>query len=60
LAGILNRPGIPGTLLTLNLLLGIRATTLRFQPHSRRVVELLAQGGVLRSADIARLGDRAA
>lgn len=50
---------IPGTLVTLNLLLGIRAVTLRYQPGRARVVEMLGAGRPLRSADVARLGDRA-
>jgi hypothetical protein len=60
LRSILSRTGVPGTLITLNLLLGIRATTLRYRPRLGRVVEVLATGGALRSADVARLGDRAA
>jgi hypothetical protein len=58
LQAILGRSGVPGTLVTLNLLLGIRATTLRYQPRLDRVVSVLAKGGTLRSADIAPLGDR--
>jgi hypothetical protein len=58
LQAILGRTGVPGTLVTLNLLLGIRATTLRYQPRLDRVVSVLAKGGTLRSADIAPLGDR--
>ena len=58
LTSLLSRTGVPGTLLTVNLLLGLRATALRYQPGPRRVVELLATGGALRSADLARLGDR--
>jgi hypothetical protein len=60
LGGVLGGTGVPGTLVTLNLLLGIRATTLRYQPRIDRIVQLLATGGTLRSVDIARLGDRAA
>jgi hypothetical protein len=60
LAGILERTGIPGTLVTINLLLGIRATALRYQPRVGTVIELLATGGTLRSAHVAKLGDRAA
>ncbi|MEX2571132.1 MAG: hypothetical protein WD737_07480 [Gemmatimonadota bacterium] len=60
LGGILHRSGLPGTLVTVNLLLGIRAMTLRYQPDPRRVAELLACGGTLRSADIASLGEREA
>jgi hypothetical protein len=58
LSGMLARTGVPGTLVTVNLLLGIRAITLRYQPGARRVVELLGAGRPLRSADIARLGNR--
>jgi hypothetical protein len=59
LSGVLAGTGVRGTLVTLNLLLGIRAITLRYQPSPERVVGVLAAGGRLRSADIARLGDRA-
>lgn len=48
---------VPGTLLTVNLLLGMRAMALRYQPGSARVARLLARGGALRSPDIAVLGD---
>jgi hypothetical protein len=58
LRDLLHRTGIPGTLVTINLLLGIRATTLRYQPRPDRVVRVLATGGALRSADVAQLGDR--
>lgn len=58
LASILSRTGVPGTLVTVNLLLGIRATALRYQPRLDRVVDVLATGGALRSVDVARLGDR--
>jgi hypothetical protein len=54
----LDHAELPGTLVTVNLLLGMRAMTLRYQPGSRRVTELLARGGALRSRDIATLGDR--
>ncbi len=60
LRSALDRTGVPGTLVTVNQLLGIRATALRYQPRIERVVDLLATGGTMRSADIARLGDRAA
>ncbi len=60
LTSMLRRTGVPGTLLTVNLLLGLRATTLRYQPELPRIVQVLATGGALRSADIARLGDRVA
>lgn len=58
LSALLHRTGVPGTLVTVNLLLGIRAVTLRYQPAPQRVVELLGMGRPLRSADVARLGDR--
>jgi len=60
LASVLHRTGVPGTLITLNLLLGVRAMALRYQPNRSRLAELFVRGGTLRSADIARLGDRAA
>lgn len=59
LSGVLAGTGVPGTLVTVNLLLGIRAITLRYQPSVDRVIDLLGAGRPLRSADIARLGDRA-
>lgn len=59
LAGILSRTEVPGTLVTVNLLLGIRAMKLRYQPAEQRVVSLLGAGRPLRSCDIARLGERA-
>ena len=58
LTSILDRTEVPGTLVTLNLLLGIRAHRLRYQPPPDRVIQLLGTGRPLRSADIARLGDR--
>jgi hypothetical protein len=58
LDGMLVNTGIRGTLVTLNLLLGIRAITLRYQPSAEQVAATLGTGGRLRSADIARLGDR--
>lgn len=60
LRAVLDRSGVPGTLVTVNQLLGIRATALRYQPRIERVLEVLAVGGMMRSADIARLGERAA
>jgi hypothetical protein len=58
LAAMLARTEVPGTLVTINLLLGVRATTLRYQPDRCRVVDVLGSGRPLRSADVARLGDR--
>lgn len=58
LNSILDRTEVPGTLVTLNLLLGIRAHRLRYQPSADRVIQLLGVGRPLRSADIAQLGDR--
>jgi hypothetical protein len=58
LSGLHSRTGVPGTLVTVNLLLGMRATKLRYQSPQQRVMELLGAGRPLRSADIARLGDR--
>ncbi len=60
LSGILARTGVPGTLITVNLLLGIRALTLRYQPPTEHVFGLLGAGRALRSADTAMLGDPAA
>jgi hypothetical protein len=57
-AGILSGTEVPGTMVTVNLLLGLRATTLRYQPAPARVVDLLGTGRPLRSTDVARLGDR--
>ena len=55
---MLSRTGVPGTLVTVNLLLGIRATALRYQPSAERVVDLLSLGRPLRTQDVASLGDR--
>jgi hypothetical protein len=49
---------VPGTLITVNLLLGLRATTLRYQPSPARVAELLGAGRPLHTTDVARLGNR--
>lgn len=58
LAGMLSGTGIPGTLVTVNLLLGMRAVALRYQPPTTRVLQLLGTGRPLRSADVATLGNR--
>jgi hypothetical protein len=58
LASLVERTGVRGTLVTVNLLLGIRASAIRYQPRLDRIVEVLAKGGTLRSVDIACLGDR--
>lgn len=58
LASLLSRTGVPGTLITVNLLLGMRASTLRYQPPLERVLGLLGAGRPLRSADVAVLGER--
>jgi hypothetical protein len=58
LAGVLARTGVPGTLVTVNLLLGIRATALRYQPSPERVVDLLSLGRPIRTQDVATLGER--
>lgn len=60
LRSILSGTEVTGTLVTLNLLLGIRATTLRYQPRTDKVIELLSTGGAIRSAQIARLAEREA
>ena len=58
LASMLQGREVPGTLVTVNLLLGIRATTLRYQPGAERVIELLGSGRPLRSRDVAVLGEK--
>jgi hypothetical protein len=58
LASMLSGTEVPRTLVTVNLLLGIRATTLRYQPGAERVIELLGRGRPLRSRDVAVLGNR--
>jgi hypothetical protein len=58
LASLLAGTGLRGTLVTVNLLLGIRATALRYQPGAGRVIDLLAAGRSLRSRDVAVLGER--
>lgn len=58
LSSILARYGIRGTLVTVNLLLGIRATALKYQPSPERVVDLLSLGRPIRTQDVATLGDR--
>lgn len=59
LASLLSGTEVPGTLVTVNLLLGMRATALRYQPGSSRVLRLLGAGRPLRSRDVAVLGERA-
>jgi hypothetical protein len=58
LRAYLERSEVRGTLVTVNLLLGMRAIALKYQPTEERVFELLGAGGALRSRDIAVLGDR--
>ena len=58
LSSLLSGREVPGTLVTVNLLLGMRATALRFQPGAPRVIELLGAGRPLRSRDLAGLGER--
>ncbi|HEX5725150.1 MAG TPA: hypothetical protein VFX98_06770 [Longimicrobiaceae bacterium] len=58
LRAMLDRTEVPGTLVTVNLLLGMRASTLRYQPAADRVMDLLSLGRPLRTQDVARLGDR--
>lgn len=57
LAATLERTGVPGTLVTVNLLLGIRATALKYQPSPEKVVDLLSLGRPLRTQDVATLGN---
>lgn len=58
LRALLHRTEVPGTLVTVNLLLGIRAVTLKYQPGGDRVLDLLSAGRPLRTQDVATLGDR--
>jgi hypothetical protein len=58
LASMLERAEVPGTLVTVNLLLGIRATALRYGAAPERVIGLLGTGRPLRSRDVAMLGNR--
>ena len=58
LAAMLDRTEVPGTLVTVNLLLGMRATALKYQPSPDRVLDLLAAGRPLRTQDVATLGGR--
>jgi len=58
LSGLLAGTEVPGTLITVNQLLGIRAMALHYRPATQRVIELLSQDRPVRSRDIARLGDR--
>lgn len=58
LSSILSRTGVPGTLVTLNQLLGLRAMKMRYRPTGDRVVRLLGTGRPLLSRDIAHLADR--
>jgi len=60
LRSMLTNTGIPGTLVTVNLLLGIRATALKYQPSPDRVVDLLSVGRPIRTQDVATLGERIA
>jgi hypothetical protein len=59
LSGMLSGTEVPGTLLTVNLLLGLRAVKLRYQPSADRVLDTLGAGRPLRSVDVALLGNRA-
>ncbi|CAN5620356.1 hypothetical protein BH23GEM6_BH23GEM6_03040 [soil metagenome] len=58
LSSLLSRTEVPGTLITLNLLLGLRATALRYQPCIEKVIDLLGVGRPVRSVDLALLGNR--
>lgn len=57
LSGIVHGTGVPARLVTVNLLLGLRATALRYRPDRERVLEVLAARGTLRSPEIARLAE---
>ncbi len=58
LASLLSRTEVPGTIITLNLLLGLRAVAIRYQPSTERVLNLLGVGRPVRSVDLALLGNR--
>jgi predicted DNA-binding protein len=58
LASLLSRTEVPGTIITLNLLLGLRAVAIRYQPATERVLNLLGVGRPVRSVDLALLGNR--
>ena len=58
LSGMLAGTEVPGTLVTVNLLLGLRAVKLRYQPSAERVVRTLGAGRPLRSTDVALRGNR--
>jgi hypothetical protein len=60
LSSMLSRTEVPGTLVTVNLLLGMRATALKYQPSPERVVDLLSVGRPIRTQDVAGLGERVA
>jgi hypothetical protein len=58
LRALLDRTEVPGTMVTVNLLLGMRAAALRFQPSPERVLDLLGAGRPLRTQDVAVLAER--
>ena len=60
LSSILARTEVPGTLVTVNLLLGMRAMALKYLPSPDRVVDLLSLGRPIRTQDVAGLGERVA
>jgi hypothetical protein len=60
LSSMLSRTGVPGTLVTVNLMLGMRATALKYQPAPERVVDVLSLGRPIRTQDVATLGERVA
>jgi len=60
LSAVLDRTEVPGTLVTVNLLLGLRATVLKYQPSPDRVLDLLSLGRPIRTQDVASLGERIA
>lgn len=60
LSSLLSGTQVPGTLVTVNLLLGLRATALKYQPAPDRVVDLLSLGRPIRTQDVATLGERIA
>lgn len=57
-SSVLSRTGIPGSLVTVNHLLGLRATALRFGSSPEMIADVLALGGSVGSVQVARLGDQ--
>ncbi len=58
LGGLLSGTEVPGTLVSVNRLLGMRAVARRYRPAPEKIVQLLSAGREVNSADLGRLGDR--